>query len=74
MLEAESAKHLGVPRLVGGFVHVVVAVYTKIIPVVEVGVNVVILLSEGMDFSVSKVIRMHQLRHYKKKNISVVYR
>lgn len=57
------------PQLVGGFVHVIVAVYTKIIPVVEVGVNVVILLREGMDSSVSKVIRMYHLRQYKREHL-----
>lgn len=37
----------GLSWLVGGFVHVVITVYHKIIPVVEVGVNVVILLRKG---------------------------
>ena len=59
MLRAAPKKEREIPWLVGCFIHVVIAVYNKIISVFEVGVNVVIFLSEGIYSLVSKVTQQH---------------
>lgn len=48
-----------IPWLVGCFIHIVIAVSIKIISIVEVGVNVVIFLSEGIYSLVNKVTQQH---------------
>lgn len=57
--ELHQKKEREIPWLVGCFIHIVIAVSIKIISIVEVGVNVVIFLSEGIYSLVNKVTQQH---------------